>query len=172
MGGTAHSPRRPVRTRVCVTSRMDFPTTGRSWIPSPSLGSVYGDLVTYSGSPLLLALLLAFALLAVVALMRSSRAADTLLLLLTWFLTLVALPIVVSSFSTSIFHPRYGIAASLALYLLAAKGVEAGSVALSGMFLRQTPNTSRARTLWLTAAAVLTVTFSTEVWSYHNTVKK
>ena len=146
-------------------------TTSRSWIPSTSFASVYGDLVEYAGSPLLLALLLIFALLAGVALLRSG-AADNLFLLLAWFMTPVVLPMVVSSFSTPIFHPRYGIAGSLALYLLAAKGVEVASDAFSKGSFGGIPKASKARTVWLTAAAVLIVLFSVELWSYYNTVKK
>lgn len=143
----------------------------RTWIPPPSLGSVYRDLVSYSGSPLLLALLLTFALLAVIALVRSG-ATGNLLLLLVWFLTSVVLPILISSFSTPIFHARYGIAGSLVLYLLAAKGVEVASGAFSRAFLRGSPKAPKTKIAWLIVTALLVMLFIVQVRSYYMTVIK
>jgi uncharacterized membrane protein len=141
---------------------------GHEWIPSPSLDWVYNRLlVDYAGSPLLLVVLLVFSLLAAVALVRSG-AASKLYLLLCWLLTPVGLPIAISSFSTPILTPRYGIAASLALYLLAAKGVEAVSSALSGTSTRWVSWAPKARTVWLIAAATLIVLFGRELYGYFN----
>jgi hypothetical protein len=114
---------------------------------------------------------LAFSLLAAVALVRSG-AASKLYLLLCWLLTPVALPIVISSFSNPIFSPRYGIAASLALYLLAAKGVEAASGVVSGTSTRWVPWVSKVRTVWLIAATILIVLFCRELYIYFNSIHK
>ena len=141
-------------------------------ISSPSWDWIYDRvLVDYSGSPLLLIVLLAFSLLAAVALVRSG-AASKLYLLLCWLLTPVALPIAISSFSTPIFGPRYGIAGSLALYLLTAKGVEAASDAFSRTSTRWVPWASKARTVWVIVAATVIVLFGRELYSYFNTVDK
>jgi uncharacterized membrane protein len=142
------------------------------WISSPSLDWIYNRvLVEYSGSPLLLIVLLAFSLLAAIALVRSGDASK-LYLLLCWLLTPVALPLAISSFSDPIFSPRYGIPASLALYLLAAKGVEAASGAFSRTSTRWVPWVSKARTVWLIAATILIVLFCKELYIYFNNLDK
>jgi len=43
--------------------------------------------------------------------------------LLTWLLTPIILPLIISNFFTPIYYPRFAIAASLALYILVAKGM-------------------------------------------------
>ena len=43
--------------------------------------------------------------------------------LLTWLLTPIILPLIISNFFTPIYYPRFAIAASLALYILVAKGI-------------------------------------------------
>jgi hypothetical protein len=118
-----------------------------------------------------LTLLLTFALLAVIALVRSG-ATGNVLLLLVWFLTSVVLPILISSFSTPIFHARYGIAGSLVLYLLAAKGVEVASGAFSRAFLRGSPKAPKTKIAWLIVTTLVIIPFIVQVQSYYITVKK
>lgn len=85
----------------------------------------------------------------------------------------MALPIAISSFLTyPIFDTRYSFSASLALYLLAAKGVEVASGAFSRTFPRGTPRTLRSGTVWLVAVIVLAALSSGEFWTYFNTVNK
>jgi mannosyltransferase len=144
------------------------------WAEKWSLDWLYDEvLLGYSGSPLLLALLLAFSLLAGVALVRES-AADKLYLLLLWLLIPVAIPIAIESFVTyTITDAKYSISASLALYLLAAKGIGVASSALPRAITRETPAMAwRARTVWLVIAAVLIVLFSRELRTYFTSVDK
>jgi mannosyltransferase len=139
------------------------------WIPSPSLRWVYDTvLVGYSGSSSLLMVLLTFSLGAAVALVRSG-AADKLYLLLGWLLIPVALPLAASSVIKPIFIYKYGIAASLALYLLAAKGVVAASGYLAGIFPQGMPWAFKIKTVGIIFATGLAVLFSGELWSYYNT---
>ena len=150
---------------------------GRNWVPpAPSLGSVYADVVIYAGSPLLLVLLLIFSLLGTVGLIGSgSDGVKKLWLLLVWFLTPVALPIAISLFSTPVFHYRYGIAASLALYLLAAKGVSITSSAFASsraLRARGFPGLPMANMAWLIATAALIALSSKPLWGYFSTIEK
>jgi mannosyltransferase len=141
----------------------------RSWLEPPSLWSVFADLVEYSGSAQLLVLLLAFSLLAAVGLVRSG-VSGKLYLLLLWLLVPLALPIGISIFSTPMFHNRYAIVATPALYLLAAKGVEVASGAFSGAFSGKFARFSSASIVWLAAAAVLILVSIGGLWGYLRTV--
>jgi mannosyltransferase len=132
-----------------------------SWIVPPSLDSIYADLVRFSGSPLLVVLFLTLAL---VGLVRSDF--DKLCLLLMWLLTPLALPIAISIFFTPIFVDRHAIVATLALYLLVAKGVEVASNAFSRTFPER-----KALTMGLIAAALIVLS-SERIWAYYDTVNK
>jgi mannosyltransferase len=149
---------------------------GRDWIQRPSLGSVYVSLGIYAGSPLLLVLLLALSLLATVGLIRTgTNGRKKLGLLLAWFFTPVALPVVISLLSSPVFHYRYGIVATPALYLLAAKGAQDASTAFAswGALRREPTRAPRASTAWfLVAVAALAVLSSGVLWRYFNTVDK
>jgi mannosyltransferase len=136
---------------------------GRGWIEPPSIGVVYSDLVIYAGSPLLLMLLLVLSLLATAGLIREDATGrEKLWLLLTWFLVPVALPLTVSLFSTPIYYYRYGMAASLALYLMAAKGVGVASGALASF--QGAP--------WIIAAAMLVGLSCGVLWRHFDTIDK
>jgi mannosyltransferase len=150
---------------------------GRSWIKQPSLGSVYVNVGIYAGSPLLLLFLLILSLLAVVGLIRSgANGRKRLGLLLAWFLSPVALPVATSLLSTPIAHYRYGIVATPALYLLAAKsaGDASSTFASLGAFRRGTTRAlRRANTAWILVAVATLIAFSSGVlWRYFNTVDK
>ena len=148
---------------------------GREWIEPPSIGVVYSDVVIYAGSPLLLMLLLVLSLLAAAGLIREDAdGRKKLWLLLTWFLVPVALPLTVSLFSTPIFHYRYGIAASLALYLMAAKGVGIASGALASFqgAHPRIPVSFRGNTPWIIAAAMLVGLSCGVLWRYFDTIDK
>jgi uncharacterized membrane protein len=142
----------------------------RWWIKPPSLGSVYRVLVHYSGSPLLLMLLAAFALLAAVALAKSDP--GKLCLLLSWLLVPVALPIVISILYQPVFVDRYGITALPAFYLLAAKGVEVASGVVSGALPRRTARAPGGTAVCLAAAALLLMLCAGPLWRYFHEVDK
>ena len=151
-------------------------TGGYDWIPPPSLSSVYADIAIYAGSPLLLVLFLTLSFLATIGLIRRGASGRRKLwLLLAWFLAPVVLPLAISLFVTPIFHYRYGIAASPALYLLAAKGVgvTSGAFASSGVLrARGIPRALGADMAWLVVTAALIALSSGVLWSYFNTVDK
>jgi mannosyltransferase len=138
----------------------------RSWIEAeaPPLSSVRADFVEYAGSVPLLVLLLALAGLGCAALLRGER--EKLSLLLFWLLAPLALPLVISAVSTPIFVNRYGIAATPALLLLAARGVWAAGAMLG----RSSPARSKAIA---SAIALLLVALSGGVlWRYFGDVDK
>jgi len=139
----------------------------RSWLKAPTLSSVYSDLTSYAGSALLLALLLAFSALAVVALLREGR--ENLYLLLFWLLTPLALPLLFSAVSNPIFAGRYGIAATLPLYLLAARGVGAAITLVRGIVPAGATTTGAAT---LVAVLLLVALSAGELWRYFSVVNK
>jgi mannosyltransferase len=148
---------------------------GRGWIEPPSIGVVYSDLVIYAGSPLLLMLLLVLSLLATAGLIREDATGrEKLWLLLTWFLVPVALPLTVSLFSTPIYYYRYGMAASLALYLMAAKGVGVASGALASFqgARPRKPLGFGGNMAWLIAAAMLIGLSCGVLWRHFDTIDK
>jgi len=104
---------------------------GRWWVQPPSGASVRDALVEYAGSPALLLALGLLAAAAVVALV-ARREAGRLSLLLTWLSVPIAVPLLISAVATPMFAARYPIAATPALYLLAA----AGAVAAAGLLPR------------------------------------
>ena len=143
----------------------------RSWIQAPTLSSVRADLVEYAGSVPLLLLLLAFAGLGIVALIRSER--EKLCLLLLWILTPLALPLVLSAVSTPIFVNRYGIAATPALFLLAARGVMAAGALLGGASRSSGTSGARRTGVVVSVVALLLVALSAgELWRYFGEVDK
>ena len=143
----------------------------RSWIQAPTLSSVRSDLVEYAGSVPLLVLLLAFAGLGIFALIRSER--EKLCLLLLWILTPLALPLMLSAVSTPIFVNRYGIAATPALFLLAAMGMVAAGALLGRAFRSSKPSGARRTGVVVAVAAFLLVALSAgELWRYFGEVDK
>lgn len=149
--------------------------TGRDWIQRPSLGSAYVSLGIYAGSPSLLVLLLALSLLAAVWLIRGGvNGRKKLGLLLAWFLAPVALPVAISLLSTPMFHYRYGIVGTPALYLLAAKGAAGASTFASFRPpLLRTTRALRVDKAWvLVVVAALVLLSSGVLWRYFNTVDK
>jgi mannosyltransferase len=89
------------------------------WIPPGSPLSLLKTFIQYAGSPELAWALLPFALLPIV-LGRERRQAG---LLVVWMASLVLLPFLISRLSSPIFLPKYTIAGSVAVLLLAARGV-------------------------------------------------
>lgn len=143
----------------------------RAWMQPPSLESIYEALVTYSGSPQLLILFLVFSLLAVVKMARSG-AGSKLYLVLLWLLTPVALPLVISSLFTPMFVTKHAIAATPALYLLAAKGVDVASRASFRAFSRVIPCVLASNAAWWATSAALILLSLGGIWGYFNTVDK
>ena len=143
----------------------------RSWIQAPTPFSVRADLVDYAGSVPLLLLLIAFAALGIVALLRSER--EKLCLLLLWTLTPLALPLLLSMVFTPIFVNRYGIAATPAVFLLAARGVTAVGVLLAGASRSSGPSGVRSARMVVSVAVLLLVAFSAgQLWRYFGEVDK
>jgi 4-amino-4-deoxy-L-arabinose transferase-like glycosyltransferase len=99
------------------------------WIPAPSTSGWFEAFRTYAGSSLLLYLLGPLAMIGAAGL-ASSRHAHTdrrpaLLFLLPWMLAPILVPFALSFFGSSIFLPKYTIAASIPFSLLAGAGLVA-----------------------------------------------
>jgi mannosyltransferase len=139
----------------------------RSWIEAeaPALSYVEAGFVEYAGSVPLLVLLLALAGLGSAAMLpRGER--EKLSLLLLWLLAPLALPLVISAVSTPIFVSRYGIAATPALFLLAARGVWAAGAMLG----RSSP--ARSKAIASVVALLLVALSGGELWRYFGDVDK
>jgi mannosyltransferase len=114
------------------------------WIPLPTLGTVLNTLTNYAGGTLLLAFFLTLSLLSLVSFSKGNtptsltgplkalggyfqrmRATNVQAsyILIVWLITLTFVPFAISLFLKPIYVDRYTIGASVALYLLAAKGV-------------------------------------------------
>lgn len=115
------------------------------WRPIPTIGSVFYTFKIYSGSYLLLFLFLMLSTFSIVSYEKvkgrfngkdffkslesftwnlSLSNVERIYLLSVWMLTPIILPFIISFFSTPIYIIRYTIAASLAFYILIAKGIE------------------------------------------------
>lgn len=110
------------------------------WVPRPSILSIIHIFQTYAGSGELLAIFLLLCLLTIskskktrkkilflplrfISTMKGPHDCDKIYLLLIWILTPIVLPFIISQFSTPIIFAKYTIGASLAFYLLAARGI-------------------------------------------------
>ncbi|MFZ0926001.1 MAG: glycosyltransferase family 39 protein [Halobacteriota archaeon] len=114
------------------------------WVPPPAFSTFLDTFVLYSGGRVLLILLFVLAIFSLFTRKKVNGSADwkprlqlfknhlrnvhltnkeQVTFLLVWLLAVTALPFVVSHFSTSFYVQRYTIAASVALYLLAASGL-------------------------------------------------
>jgi len=105
-----------------------------TWVARPTVRTLGGTLVEYAGTPLLLAVLAALALIGVRA-ARASRVQATatpLEVLMPWLALPLLLPFVVSQVGPPVYIGKATIAASLAFTLLAARGL----VALPGRAAR------------------------------------
>lgn len=113
-------------------------------IPVPSIRSIIGSFSTYSGSKLLLLLFLILSSFSIISYEKTNGNTDwknffksiesycwkirflntnKIYLLLTWLLTPIILLFIISRFSTPIYITKYTIVASVAFYLLVAKGI-------------------------------------------------
>jgi mannosyltransferase len=125
---------------VRLVSLRNAPTSS---IP-PAITTLFGTFSSYSGTPLLLALFAILSVLSLFVYQKVSGAIDwkeplkalesyswqvriqdatTVYFLAVWLLTVSLIPFILSRFSTTLYGSRYTIAASVALYLLVAKGV-------------------------------------------------
>lgn len=90
--------------------------------------NLYNSFALYAGapqspSPVLLSLLMLFALIAVVALAKSKGQRAKLYVLSLWLVVPIVLPLLISQLVVPIWFDRYSIAVLPALYLLAAQGI-------------------------------------------------
>ena len=137
---------------------------GRAWVDKPDLPFLANLPEYYSGS---LPFALVLGALAIVGVLKKSSVprnpafAGRTYLLLTWLLALTVLPFVISKVSVVVLgHPRHTIAASLAFYLLAAKGLDA---LIPG---------SRRRLLALGAIALIFAFSAPGLWTHYTTLEK
>lgn len=113
------------------------------WLAKPDLTTVMNSFIEYSGSEALLALFFilgVFAVVHAVVILYKNRSENfvntvramfinkesdvkSMYLLLTLIVVMIVIPYVVSLFYRPVYHDRYSIMASPALYLLAAKGI-------------------------------------------------
>lgn len=148
-----------------------------NWIPVPSIHSLVESFKLYSKSDFLLCLFLILSSLSVVTYNKIRGDVDRkdlfnsiesnqssvplsnvsrIYLLLVWLLTPIILPFIISQVSAPIYHTRYTIGASLAFYLLVAKGIRD----INNKYIK-----------FLTISIV--VVFSlVSVWEYHTKVNK
>jgi mannosyltransferase len=161
---------------VTVAQTLRFQSA--SWIDTPTLRSIVNTFSTYSGSRFsLAAFLLIFLTSAVIrektsesssareeSLLRqywvqhgrlSTRAAVSLLFL--WLLIPILLPFVISQFVTPLYLTRATIGASLAWYILAAKGLE---------------SLGSRKILQLALVSLIVCCSVVNVWRYHSKIKK
>lgn len=113
-------------------------------IPVPSIRSIINSFSTYSGSRLLMLLFLILSSFSIISYEKTNGNTDwknffksvesycwkirflntnKIYLLLAWLLTPIILPFIISRFSTPIYYTKYTIVASVAFYLLVAKGI-------------------------------------------------
>lgn len=132
----------PWATTILISQMSN--TQSISHIPIPSKMSIIGSFITYSGSQLLLLPFLILSSYAIIVYEKTNGNFDwrnvfkslegycwkirllntgEIYLLLVWLLTPIILPFIISKFSTPIYSTRYTIVASLAFYLLVAKGI-------------------------------------------------
>ena len=114
------------------------------WIQSPRISSIIYSFLSYSGSEWLLSLLLTVSSFSLISyenlgggmdgkyFFKSLESyqwrirlldTDKVYFLLTWLITPIVLPFIISLFSQPIYYTRYTIVASMAFYLLAARGI-------------------------------------------------
>jgi hypothetical protein len=105
---------------------------------------------------------------AAIGLVRSHAGGpEKLYLLLLWLLVPLVLPIAISIFFRPMFVERYAIVATPALYLLAAKGVEVASSAVSRLFSGSIRNALKVGTIGLAAAGLVALS-SERLGDYSN----
>ncbi|MGB3681983.1 MAG: glycosyltransferase family 39 protein [Rubrobacteraceae bacterium] len=136
---------------------------GRAWVDEPGLPFLAQLPEYYSGSTLATLVFVTLAVLGIVrkTVSRGPAFAGRTYLLVAWLLALTALPFVVSKFSVVILgHPRHTIAASLAFYLLAAKGL--GGLT-SGAYRKP---------LALGAVALVVALSAPSLWAHYTSLEK
>ena len=102
-----------------------------SWITMPSFYTPIDSLKTYAGSLELMSLFLTFAVFAIISYKKNYSKGEvyfsnvtSMYLLALWLAIPVILPVILSYIFKPIYETRYTISASLALYILAAKGIQ------------------------------------------------
>jgi mannosyltransferase len=151
---------------------------GFSGADTPSLDSIRGTFQSYAGTRMVMALMIALAILSLATYVRRKRGEIDrerdvpsrgeerpglhftqpckLYLLSLWLVIPIGLPYLVSQISSPIYSQKYTIAASLAFYLLAAKGIRN---------LAYVPAK-------LTLTLILLALCLTNVWAYYQTPQK
>jgi hypothetical protein len=136
------------------------------WIPEPDAATLVWTFVKYGGSWPLAAVLCGLAALGVRRLWTEASGRPTLELLLVWFAAPILLPLAASYAVEPIYLPKYAIAASIPLVMLAAKGAagfgraNARAAALAGVAVLSVAPLDRfynaiQKDAWRTAVAEL-----------------
>lgn len=149
-----------------------------SWIGTPTLRSLTNSFSTYSGSRFSLAVFLLIFLISVAIRGKTSESSSlkagslpqkdwvqhgrlsslaSVLLLFLWLLTPIILPFVISQFVTPLYLTRATIGASLAWYILAAKGLE---------------SLGSRKVLQFALVSLIVCCSVVNVWRYHSKIKK
>jgi len=100
---------------------------GGFWIPEPNLLELVKTFYIFSGSSLLILLFSISSLFAIFKIQRLNLNVSKdskQYLLLTWLLSPIIIPLIISKFTQPFYHFKYTIAASLAFYILVAAGVK------------------------------------------------
>lgn len=137
---------------------------GRAWVDEPGLPFLMNLPEYYAGSVPVALVLVALAIVGIVkktGVSRGARFTGRTYLLLAWLLALTALPFVISKFSMVVLgHPRHTVAASLAFYLLAAKGLD-GLIPVS-----------YRKPLALCATVLIVALSAPGLWTHYTTLEK
>jgi mannosyltransferase len=149
-----------------------------SWIDTPTLRSLVNSFSTYSGSRFSLAAFLLIFLISIVIWGKTSESSSSrmgslpqnhwvqhgrlssiasVLLLSLWLLTPILLSFVISQFVTPLYLTRATIGASLAWYILAAKGLE---------------SLGSRKMLQFALVSLIVCCSVVNVWRYHSKIKK
>jgi hypothetical protein len=162
---------------MILTQQISTKQGGSFWLPARSIISIIGSFYRYSGSALLFPLFLLLCVFSVVTCEKirgriawkelfnsfegyrwqiSLSNARKLYFLLVWLSSPIIVPFIISRLSRPIYLTRYTIAASLAFYLLVAKGI------------------ARIHHKWLKLAliGVITVCSLVTIWGYYAKVNK
>ena len=128
---------------IFITQTLKLQRSG-FWIPTPSLCSIIKSFITYSGSSLLFLISLILFFYSPITckkicgnfsrknMFKSIESycweirlfnTDKIYLLLVWLFTPIVIPFIISRLSTPIYWSKYTIVASLAFYILVAKGI-------------------------------------------------
>ncbi|CAG0995647.1 MAG: glycosyltransferase family 39 protein [Candidatus Methanoperedens sp.] len=151
-------------SRILISNILEKESVSGYWIPKPSISSLTVLFTNYSGYYNFMGinfLLISFLVLSLYYIVRvRNETNNSKILLSLWLLIPIILPLIISMVSTPIFNPiyttKYTIGASIAFYLLVAKGIKS----INYKYLR------------LFAISIIIIFSYVGVWGYYNEINK